>query len=146
MTTAPATSFDPQTVMKFVSMAGHTAALGLRYVEHGEASCALALDYSPDLAANAETGILASGPIISLMDMATSMAVWIRLGRFTGLATLDLRIDYLRPALPGNTLVGRAECYRMTRRVAFVRGIAHEGDPDRPVAHVAGTFMLTEGK
>ena len=43
------------------------------------------------------TGILASGPIISLMDMATSLAIWVRLGRFRHQATLDLRVDYLRP-------------------------------------------------
>lgn len=146
MTAERAPDFDLSAVMKVVGKVGHTAALGLRYVDHGDAWCALALDYAPDLASDADTGILASGPIISLMDMATSMSVWVRLGRFAGIVTLDLRIDYLRPAVPGKTLIGRAECYRVTRRVAFVRGIAHEGDVDRPVAHVAGTFMLTEAK
>ena len=48
-----------------------------------------------------ESGILASGPIVSLMDMATSLAIWIRLGKFRHQATLDLRVDYLRPARPG---------------------------------------------
>ena len=49
-----------------------------------------------------ESGIIASGPIVSLMDMATSLAIWIRLGQFRHQATLDLRVDYLRPARPGN--------------------------------------------
>jgi acyl-coenzyme A thioesterase PaaI-like protein len=31
----------------------------------------------------------------------------------------------------------------MTRSIAFVRGQAHDGDPSRPVAHVAGTYMFT---
>jgi len=41
-------------------------------------------------------------------------------------------------------VIGRGECYRLTRRVAFVRGMAHEGDPADPIAHVAGTFMMTD--
>jgi uncharacterized protein (TIGR00369 family) len=88
--------------------------------------------------------VLASGPIITLMDMATSVATWCRRGAIRPQATLDLRVDYLRPARPGATVFGRAECYRLTRRIAFVRGVAHDGDESDPVAHVAGTFMLTD--
>ena len=75
------------------------------------------------------------------MDMAASFAVWIRRGRFVAHATLDLRVDYLRPARPGQTVIGRGECYRLTRSIAFVRGQAHDGDPADPIAHVAGTYM-----
>jgi len=78
------------------------------------------------------------------MDMASGLAIWIRLGAFRHQATLDLRVDYLRPAKPGETIIGRAECYGTTRSVAFVRGIAHDGDAGDPVASVTGTFMFTE--
>jgi acyl-coenzyme A thioesterase PaaI-like protein len=64
-------------------------------------------------------------------------------GGFLPHATLDLRVDYLRPAASGRTVIGRGECYRVTRSVAFVRGIAHDGDAADPVANVAGTFMFT---
>jgi acyl-coenzyme A thioesterase PaaI-like protein len=77
------------------------------------------------------------------MDMATSMAIWVKLGRFRHQATLDMRVDYLRPATPGKRIVGRGECYGTTRSVGFVRGMAHDGDPGDPVAHVTGTFMFT---
>jgi acyl-coenzyme A thioesterase PaaI-like protein len=77
--------------------------------------------------------------------MATSISVWLRADAFVGHATLDLRVDYLRPASPGKTVIGRGECYRLTRSIAFVRGQAHDGDPDDPLAHVAGTFMAPEG-
>ncbi|MBA3838617.1 MAG: phenylacetic acid degradation protein, partial [Zymomonas sp.] len=83
-------------------------------------------------------------PILAMMDMATSLGVWLKLGAFRAHATLDLRIDYLRPARPGNTVFGRGECYRITRAISFVRGQAHDGDPADPLAHVAGTFMFTE--
>ena len=123
---------------------GHTVALGLRYVANGEDWCELVLDYDRRLVSDATSGILASGPIVSLMDMATTMAIWAKRGGILPHATLDLRVDYLRPSRPGNAVIGRAECYRLTRRVAFVRGIAHDGDAGDPVAHVAGTFMLLD--
>lgn len=85
--------------------------------------------------------MIASGPIVAMMDMATSVAVWLKRGKFEAHVTLDLRVDYLRPAVPERTVIGRGECYRLTRSIAFVRGIAHDGDPNDPVAHVAGTFI-----
>jgi uncharacterized protein (TIGR00369 family) len=138
--------FDPEKFMAYASRhgAGHGAAVGIAYHAHGEDWVELALPYRPELVGMAEARILASGPIISLMDMATSLAVWMKLGAFRPQATLDLRVDYLRPAVPERTVIGRGSCYRVTRSVAFVRGIAHDGDPDEPVANVTGTFMGTE--
>lgn len=80
-----------------------------------------------------------------MMDMAALYAIWLKSGKFQPQATLDLRIDYLRPAEPGKDVFGRGECYHLTRSIAFVRGQAHDGNPDRPIAHVAGTYMFTAG-
>ena len=124
---------------------GHGGALGIGYRGHGEDWAELDLPYAPQLVGNPASGVVASGPIISLMDMATSLGVWIRAGAFVAHATLDLRVDYLRPATAHRTVIGRGECYRLTRSIAFVRGQAHDGDPDDPIAHVAGTFMAPEG-
>jgi uncharacterized protein (TIGR00369 family) len=139
-------SFDPERFMDYASRegSGHGAALGIVYHAHGEDWTELALPWREELIGMEDGRILASGPIISLMDMATSLAVWIKLGAFRPQATLDLRVDYLRPAAPGRTVIGRGICYRVTRSIAFVRGIAHDGDPDDPVANVTGTFMGTE--
>jgi uncharacterized protein (TIGR00369 family) len=136
--------FDAERFMQFASQMGHGGALGIAYHAHGPDWAELSLPYSEQLVGMKESGILASGPIISLMDMATSLAIWIRLGRFRHQATLDLRVDYLRPAVPGATLIGRGECYGVTKRVGFVRGLAHDGDPANPLAHVSGTFMFTD--
>jgi uncharacterized protein (TIGR00369 family) len=136
--------FDPKLFMSYVEKVGHGGALGIAYRGHGEDWAELALPYDRKLVGVAESGVIASGPIISLMDMATSLAIWIRLGRFRHQATLDLRVDYLRPATPGREIIGRGECYRTTRSVGFVRGLAHDGDPADAVAHVTGTFMFTE--
>jgi uncharacterized protein (TIGR00369 family) len=139
-------SFDPARFMDYASRegSGHGAALGIVYHDHGEDWTELALPWREELIGMPDGQILASGPIISLMDMATSLAVWTKLGTFRPQATLDLRVDYLRPSAPGRTVIGRGTCYRVTRSIAFVRGIAHDGDPDDPVANVTGTFMGTE--
>ncbi|MHA6718315.1 PaaI family thioesterase [Sphingomonas sp. RS6] len=141
---APPPGFDPQ---RFFNMpfANHGRRLGIGYRAHGPDWAELELPYQPDLVGQPEGAILASGPILALMDMAASVSVWLRAGTFKAHATLDLRIDYLRPARGGQTVVGRGECYRLTRSIAFVRGQAHDGDPSDPLAHVAGTFMATEG-
>ena len=135
--------FDPELFTKFARKVGHGGALGILYVGHGDDWVELGLDWQEKLVGVPETGVLASGPIVSLMDMATSMAIWVRLGRFRPQATLDMRVDYLRPATPGKRIVGRGECYGTTKSVGFVRGLAHDGDPGDPVAHVTGTFMFT---
>ena len=140
----PSKGFDPEAFMSFASRLGHGGALGIVYQAHADEWVELALPYDEKLIGVTESGVLASGPIISLMDMATSLAVWVRLGRFRHQATLDMRVDYLRPATPGRTIVGRGECYAVTRSVAFVRGVAHNGDPHDPVAHVAATFIGTD--
>lgn len=133
--------FDPA-MMFSARVAGHGHAIGVRYCAHGPDWAELEIPYDPRQIGDPESGVLASGPILSLMDMATSVAVWMKRGGFVPQATLDLRIDYLRAAVPGRTVIGRGECYRVTRSIAFVRGIAHDGDPADPVAHVAGTFMV----
>ncbi len=139
---------DPAAALKALqsrNFGGHSARLGIRYHDRGPDWVELALPFSPDLIGDEDSGVLASGPIIALMDVATSIAVWQRIAAFAPHATLDLRIDYLRPARPGQTVIGRAECLRVARSIAFTRGIAHDGDRADPVAHVAATFMVPSG-
>jgi len=123
---------------------GHGGAVGITYHGRDDDWVELALPYDERLIGDPGSGVIASGPIITLMDMATSVAVWIKRDRFAAQATLDLRVDYLRPAVPGRTVIGRGECLKLTRSIAFVRGIAYDDTPDDPLAHVAGTFMLMD--
>jgi uncharacterized protein (TIGR00369 family) len=141
--TAP-TGFDPRRFFE-MRFASHGSRLGVDYHAHGDNWAELILPYREDMIGDPASGVLASGPILALMDMATAISVWLKAGAFRNQATLDLRIDYLRPARPGQTVIGRGECYRLTRSIAFVRGQAHDGDPADPLANVAGTFMATEG-
>jgi uncharacterized protein (TIGR00369 family) len=137
-------SFDPRAFFD-ARVGGHGHTIGIGYRDHGADWAELELPYDAKLVGEPATGVIASGPVLALMDMATAIAAWLKRGHFAPQATLDLRIDYLRAAVPERTVIGRGECYRVTRSIAFVRGQAHDGDPADPIAHVAGTFMLTDG-
>jgi uncharacterized protein (TIGR00369 family) len=139
-------TFDPERGARAFTKHGHTGFLGMEYRAHGENWMELAMPWREDLVGVEETGVLASGPIISLLDNTTSMAVWVRQGVFSPQVTLDLRIDYVRAATPSKTIIARAECYQVRRSMAFVRGIAHDGDENDPVAHTAGIFMMLGAK
>ena len=136
-----ARKFDPSQATDFFTGRGHPGWLGLRYSDHGDDWVELELPWREDLLGEEGQRVLASGPILSLMDMASGMAIWRAMDEFTAIATLDLRVDYVRPAREQASVFGRAQCYRLTRSAAFVRGLAHDGDADDPVAHIQGVFM-----
>ncbi len=133
--------FDPALIMRMISQFGHGGHLGMEYGNHTKEWVELSLDWRADLVGDPETGVLASSAIISLMDNATSLAIWNRLGEFRPQVTMDLRLDYLRPSPKGAKVFGRGVCYHLTHSMAFVRGIAHNGNIDEPLAHATGTFI-----
>jgi uncharacterized protein (TIGR00369 family) len=140
--TAAGERFDPAAFFEMARQVGHGRALGMQFGDAGDNWTELSLPWREELVGVPDSGILATGAIVSLIDTASGTAAWATIGRFLPLVTLDLRIDYLRPALKGETVHARCECVKLTRRIAFVRGVAHSGDPARPVAHSAGTFMV----
>lgn len=142
--TKPATTgFDAERFFRRMGSIGHGQALAMEWRRQGADWVELALPWRADLVGDEEAGLMASGPIFAMMDNATSLATWRRMGAFRPSATLDFRIDYIRPAKSGRAVIGRGECYQVTRSIAFVRGIAYEEKSDDPIAHVAGTFMFT---
>jgi uncharacterized protein (TIGR00369 family) len=122
----------------------HNRALGLRVVDVGEGAASVLLPYDAKLVGNPESGVLHGGAITTLIDVACGAAVMLKLTRFVRIATLDLRIDYLRPARPGQDVVAHADCYKLTRNVAFVRALASHGDASDPIASAQGTFILVD--
>jgi len=140
-----ATEFDPARAAAFALKHGHSGWLGMQFREVGEDWAELELPWREDLVGESDRPVLASGPIISLMDMASGLCIWTKMKSFQAIATLDLRVDYQRPARERHNVIGRAECYRLTKSAAFVRGIAHDGDPDDPVANIAAVFMALPG-
>ena len=117
-------------------------ALGLEVVEVARGRGVLRLPWKQDLVGNPETGVIHGGAITTMLDACCGMAVVTMLKTPQPFATLDLRIDYVRPATKGEAVIAEAECYRITSNVAFTRAFAHHGDRSDPIAAASGTFML----
>jgi uncharacterized protein (TIGR00369 family) len=131
----------------FMGFVPQNRALGLVFEDFGDGEATLRLPYREDLVGNLETGVLHGGPLTTLLDATAGASVYLRLSEPTSIATLDLRIDYMKPASPHRDVLARATCYAVTRNVAFVRASAFHDDPDDPIATATATFMLgTKGK
>ena len=126
----------------FRDMVPFNAALGLEVVDIAPRVVVLKLPWREDLVGNPRTGVLHGGAITALLDAASGAAVFAALVEWVPIATLDLRIDYLRAAEPGRDVHARATCYRLARNVAFTRAVAYHGDEADPIASSVGTFML----
>ena len=124
----------------------HTDALGIRGHDSEKGTAILSVPYRDELVGDPETGVIHGGVISTLLDTGCGLAAITATGLAGGIATLDLRIDYMRPAKPGKPVFARCECYRVTNSVAFARGVAYEDDPENPVATAAGAFMITQPK
>jgi len=126
----------------FIAALPHSTALGMKVIEVGQGQAVLEMPYDPRFVGDPETGVLHGGAVSALMDTCGGIAVVSRDPEVLGTATLDLRIDYMRPATPGQTIRAEAECYHITRSVAFVRAVALDDDRDRPVAAATGAFTV----
>lgn len=127
----------------FAANVPHNRALGLEIVEFTADAVLFRLPYDAKLVGNPDTGTLHGGAITALLDGASGAAVFASLVEMVPIATLDLRIDYLRPAEVGKPVLASASCYKMTKHVAFTRAVAYHDDPDNPIAHSVGTFMVS---
>ncbi len=119
----------------------HCEALGLQLHARNGSKVTLALPFKPELVGDPFSRALHSGVVTTLADMAGAMAIFARLNGRESVATLDLRLDYLRPALPDNPLYCQSECYRLTKQIAFTHSSVYQNDPEKPVAHAVATYM-----
>lgn len=118
-------------------------ALRLECVRIDPGVAVMRLPWRADLVGDPETEVIAGGAVTTLLDHVCGQSVWAALEAFSPIATLDLRIDYMRAARPREGLLGYAHCYRLTRSIAFVRASAYEDAEDDPVATAQAAFMLT---
>ncbi len=121
----------------------HASELGMKFVAIDKGIATLSLPYNSALIGDPRSRVIAGGAVTTLLDQACGLAAISGFDGLAQLATLSLRIDYQRSAEPGEMIIAEAECYKTTRHVAFIRAIAHDGDPDDPVATAQSTFILT---
>lgn len=127
---------------EFVDAVPHCRTLGIQCVRVGPRTATLMIPFREELIGDPSRGVVFGGVITTLLDQAGGNATLCSLPELVTIATIDLRIDYLRAAEPGLDLYGMAECYKRTRSVAFVRGKAWDRDPEDPFANCIATFML----
>lgn len=135
-----------QIARQFIEAIPHARALGMAFESLGDGKAVISMPYDPRFVGDPVTGVIHGGAVSALMDTASGAAVMCHPTAPASTATLDLRIDYFRAATPGQSITARAECYQVTRSVAFVRVTATDEDATRPVAAATGAFTLDRPK
>jgi uncharacterized protein (TIGR00369 family) len=119
---------------------GRISGLRLDRAARGEAWSSL--PYRPIFVGDVKTGVLHGGVVTAMLDESCGMAVQLALDATRSIATLDLRIDYQKPATPGLDIKAHSICYRVTRSIAFVRSTAFQESEEDPVATATACFMI----
>jgi uncharacterized protein (TIGR00369 family) len=133
---------EQQIVGHMLESIQHCKVLNMQRVEAERGKVTLMIPYAQEIIGNPDTGVIHGGPLTTLMDTACGAASVIALEEIQICPTLDLRIDYMKPATPGEDVHGSAEIYRVSSQVIFARGVAyHKGEKDSPIAHCVATFM-----
>ncbi|MBS0469700.1 MAG: PaaI family thioesterase [Proteobacteria bacterium] len=127
-------------------------AVGGQIVESEPGRSLMRLPYSPFIVGNPDTGVVHGGVITGMLDHACGMAVGSQLGALSAtpgamrsIATLDLRIDYMKAAKPDADIFIVGECVKVTRQIVFARGRAYQ-DEDDTVATATAAFIITDMK
>src|ERR1700730_13080752 len=85
---------------------------GLRLDRAAPGEAWSSLPYRPVFVGDTETGVLHGGVVTAMLDESCGMAVQIALDCTRAIATLDLRIDYQKPATPGLDIKAHSVCQR----------------------------------
>ena len=132
---------------------GTALSIALGFETLADPSCAMRAPFRADLVGDPADGALAGGVIFALLDQTCGMAISLTLRaraetegrelRMGGMATLDFRLDHIRPPRPGCAVTAEAECLNLVGDVAVVRGWAYEDDAADPIAAAQAAFMIT---
>lgn len=118
-------------------------ALSMRLDDIAPGRAVISMPWDERLVGDPRTGVIHGGAVSALMDTTAGATVMARPDGPGITATIDLRIDYMRPARPGQRLTCEAHCYHATRTVAFVRATTTDEDAEAgPVATAVGAFTF----
>lgn len=131
---------------QFIEAIPHSRELGMQVTRLDDGEAEITMPYDSRFVGDPKTGVIHGGAVSALMDTCGGTAVISHPDVPGPTATIDLRIDYMRAATPGQRITARATCYHVTRSVAFVRATAYDEDFDRPVATATGAFTVDRSK
>ena len=98
--------------------------------------------FQPVMIGDTGWNVIHSGLLMILLDSLCGISIIQKMAAPTSIATLDLRVDYLRAVPANEDMYVTANCYKIGRNVGFSRGAIYTADPDDPAAIANGTFML----
>ena len=133
-----------KTAQHIITMMPHAKRLGMHVQEVAPARAKITMPYSEALIGDPVSKVIHGGAISALMDTTAGTAVALHPKADVQTVTLNLRIDYMRSAYPGQTITAHAECFHITQTAAFVRATAHDEDTQNPIATATGVFTVMD--
>jgi len=131
-----------QLARQFIEAIPHAQELGMMLTNIGDGTAEISMPYDVKLIGDPDTGVIHGGAVSALMDTCCGAAVMSHPEAPGGTATIDLRIEYMRAATPGQAITTKATCHHISRNVAFVRAVAMDEDQERPVATATAAFSV----
>lgn len=126
---------------------GLITVMDLRIERVSPAGVRVRMPFNPDFCLDADRTLLHGGVLTALLDSVFGLSNFVAIEGVASMATLDLRVDYLRPARSRADVVVEASCYRQTRHIAFNTGsVRFDDDEGAEVARGAASFALTRGE
>jgi uncharacterized protein (TIGR00369 family) len=128
-------------IRDFFAILPHSQSLGMAIDFIGDGEVGMSMPYDSKLIGDPQTKVIHGGAVFALLDTCCGSAAMSHPDQEGPTATIDLRVDYMRPATPSQRIKAIATCYNLTKNVAFVRAVALDYNEEKPVAMAAGAFV-----
>lgn len=116
--------------------------LGIEVREVAVGRAVLAVPFRDELIGDPDRPALHGGVLSAVADTAGGCAVWTQVRETDRISTIDLRVDYLRPARL-EELVVVATVLRVGNRVGVANVLLfHPSAPEAPVAEAKGVYSV----
>lgn len=116
--------------------------LGIQVLEIGQGRAVFGVPFRPELVGDPDRPALHGGVLSAVADAAGGCAVWTMVGEHDRVSTIDLRMDYLRPARL-ELFHAIATVLRVGNRVGVADVvILHPDRPDEPIAEAKGVYSV----
>ena len=119
MSVAPPSKLDAEGVQAILDRSPFISSLALKVIglDHAKGEVVMRMPLKPEFERRLGTNQFHGGPIAAFIDIVGDYAIGMLVGG--GVPTINLRIDYLRPAV-GQAIVGTGRVRRQGRTVALV--------------------------